>query len=54
MTINIIQFNSARLRARHSSDNRLFSHVVLSARRPDMPGTKIPCTIANLSVGSGY
>ncbi len=61
MTSNIIQFNSARSRACHSSDKRmhprmdiedsLFSQVVLSADKPHMVGNTISCTAVNLSVG---
>jgi len=61
MTSNIIQFNSARPRGRHSSDkrmhprmdidDRLFSQVVLSEDKPDMVGSTISCTAVNLSVG---
>lgn len=61
-TDNIIEFNSARTRARGpsqdqrlhprlESDDRLFTQVVLCAENPDLVGMTLACRAVNLSVG---
>lgn len=61
MSENVIHFtkarvkrltaNDKRLHARHESDDRLFTQVVLASEEPELVGVTLSCTAINMSVG---